>query len=88
MIGFLRMLIPLLILLSIAYAVLSWRARGRARARLERDWEEDGRPGDRDSYVEDGLEDYSGSFRRKMLLAIYVVPLFLIGLMVYLTNYR
>ena len=88
MIAFLRMLIPLLILLSLAYAVAAWRGRSKARDRLEQEWENEGRTGDRDSFVDEGLEDYSGSFRRKMLLAIYVVPLFLIGLMVYLTNYR
>ncbi|MAC79445.1 MAG: hypothetical protein CML66_15445 [Rhodobacteraceae bacterium] len=87
MIALMRMLIPLLIVLSIAYAVLSLRARARARDRLEQEWDEQGRTGDRDAFIEEGLEDYSGSFRRKMLLAIYVVPLLLIGLMVYLTNY-
>lgn len=88
MISFFRMLIPLLIVLSLAYAVLSLRARARARDRLEQEWEEEGRSGDRDAFIDEGLEDYSGSFRRKILLAIYVVPLLLIGLMVYLTNYR
>ena len=87
MIALMRMLIPLLIVLSIAYAVLSLRTRARARDRLEQEWDEQGRTGDRDAFIEEGLEDYSGSFRRKMLLAIYVVPLLLIGLMVYLTNY-
>lgn len=87
MISLLRMLIPLLIILSIAYAVMSLRARARAKDRLEREWDDEGMTGDRDAFIEDGLEDYSGSFRRKMLLAIYVVPLLLIGLMVYLTNY-
>ncbi|MGR3805868.1 hypothetical protein [Marinibacterium profundimaris] len=87
MISLLRMLIPLLIILSLVYAVAAFRARARARDRLEEEWEEEGMTGDRDAFIEDGLEDYAGSFRRKMLLAIYVVPLCLIALMVYLTNY-
>lgn len=87
MIAFLRMLIPLLILLSIIYAVASIRARHKARERLEREWEDGGGTGDREGFIDEGLDDYSDSFRRKILLGIYVVPLLLIALMVYLTNY-
>lgn len=87
MISFLRMLVPLLILLTIIYAVASIRARFKAKERLEQEWEEQGSKGDRDAFVDEGLDAYSESFRRKILLAIYVVPLLLIALMVYLTNY-
>ncbi|MEM8728278.1 MAG: hypothetical protein AAGF79_00045 [Pseudomonadota bacterium] len=87
MIAFLKMLIPLLILLSIVYIVASLRGRARAKARLKEDWDEAGHSGDREDFVDDGLDAYSSSFRRRVLLAIYIVPLLLIGLMVYLANY-
>lgn len=88
MIAFLRMLIPLLIVLGVIYAIASLRARARAKDRLEDDWDSSGGIGDQDDFVDQGLDAYENSFRRKILLAIFVVPLLLIALMVYLTNYR
>lgn len=88
MIEFLRMLIPLLIVLTVIYAGLSLYSRSRRKAKLEREWEEGPRDTDRETFIEEGLVAYGDSLRRKMILLVYIVPLALIALMVYLTNYR
>ena len=74
MIAFLRFFIPLLILQSIAYAVAVINARWRRARRLEAEWEAEGRPGDLDDYIDDGLDAFEKTLRYKLLLAIYLVP--------------
>ncbi|SHI54890.1 hypothetical protein [Wenxinia saemankumensis] len=73
--------------LAAIHALLSW-SRGRAeRARLVARWEEAGRPGDRESFVAEGLALYERSFRKRVLVLVYLVPLAALGLIVYLVNY-
>ncbi len=74
MIAFLRFFIPLLIVQTIAYVVVSLRARARERERLQSQWRDEGQPGDQEAFVEAGLEVYEKSLRHKLLLAIYIVP--------------
>ena len=42
---------------------------------------------DRDVFVDEGLEHYSHSLRRKLIFGVYLIPLGLIALIFYLTNY-
>lgn len=74
MIAFLRFFIPLLIIQTVAYAAVALQRRWRQRRRLEAEWQEQGRPGDLDEFLEKGLDEYEKSLRHKLLLAIYVVP--------------
>ena len=41
----------------------------------------------REAYVRHGLKDYDGSLRRKLILGVYVVPMALVGLIIYLVNF-
>lgn len=43
--------------------------------------------GDRDAFIREGLEDYDDSFRRKLILLIYIVPVVLVAVTVYLVNF-
>ena len=45
------------------------------------------RTGDRDAWIDEGLEEYDGSLRRKLILGVYVVPAVLMVVVIYLTNY-
>ena len=72
---------------TIVYVTLSLWSRAVRRDKLEQEWDEEIRTGDREAYVRDGLERYDGSVRRKLILGVYVVPLVLIGTILYLTNY-
>ena len=86
----LAILRPLLIgfaVLTVIYVVLSLYSRSLRKQKLEREWDEEVRSGDRDAYVERGLEDYRHSLRRRLLLLVYVVPLLLIAVILYVVNF-
>ncbi len=83
-----RLLVIGFIVLTVIYISLSLYSRAVRRGKLKTWWEEEGRPGDLDSYVEQGLRDYDGSLRRKLILGVYVVPICLVTLIIYLTNFH
>ncbi|MBC7180575.1 MAG: hypothetical protein H5U14_10890, partial [Roseovarius sp.] len=47
MVALMRLLIFGLIALTVLYLAISWYSRSVRRQKMERDWEEAGRPGDR-----------------------------------------
>lgn len=75
------------IVLTVVYVCLSFYARAVRRDRLEAEWDAAQGPGERAEFVEDGMDAYQHSLRRKLLLGVYIVPLLLVCLIVYLTNY-
>lgn len=88
MLALLRLLAICFVALTVVYVTLSLWSRGVRRRRLERDWDEARGPGDRDTFVAEGLRTYDHSLRRKLILGVYLLPLCLIGLIVYLTNFH
>lgn len=87
MIGFIRLIAMLFIVLSVIYICLSFYSRSVRRAKLKEKWEAGKQLVDRDTFVQRGLERYDGSMRRKLLLGVYIVPLVVIGAIIYLTNH-
>ena len=83
-----RLLVLGFVVCTIVYICLSLYSRSVRRGKLNKQWEEDGRQGDRESFVSQGLEDYDGSLRRKLILGVYIVPVCLVTLIVYLTNFH
>lgn len=83
-----KLLLILIIVLTVIYVCLSLWSRSVRRGKLQRQWDEDIRSGDRDAFVEAGLEEYDHSLRRRLILGVYVVPLVLIGIIIYLTNHN
>lgn len=81
-----RPLVLLLVALSVLYVGLSIYSRRVRRGKLELQWDEEGRDGDRNAFVRAGLKDYDGSLRRKLILGVFVVPLVIIGTIVYVVN--
>ena len=88
MLGLLKLLVMGFLVLSVVYVSLSLYSRSVRRAKLETWWEEEGRPGDRETYIRDGLDAYDHSLRRKLILGVYVVPLIAMGTILYLTNFH
>ncbi len=88
MLAFGRLMFFGLIALTVIYVCLSFYSRSVRRGKLKTWWEEEGRPGDLDAYVEKGLADYDGSLRRKLILGVYVVPICVVALIIYLTNFH
>jgi hypothetical protein len=87
MIGFLRLGLFLLVGLTVLYVLLSIYARSLERERLEKAWDADQGPGDRDAFIAEGMARYAGSLRRKLLWGVYVVPVTVISVLVYLLNF-
>ena len=76
------------IVLTIIYVCLSLYSRSVRKGKLEEWWEEEGRPGDREAYIEAGLKDYEGSLRRKLIWGVYIVPVVVISAVIYFTNFH
>ncbi|NOD65492.1 MULTISPECIES: hypothetical protein [unclassified Ruegeria] len=87
MIGLLRLLLILLVIQTIAYVALSFYSRGIRRRKLEDWWDEKGKTGNKEAFVERGLHVYDNSFRRKLILGVYIVPWVAISALIYIVNY-
>lgn len=82
-----RLFIIVFVVLSVVYICLSFYSRARCREKLEAEWDAGGIDMPREAYVRHGLTDYDGSLRRKLILGVYVVPMGLVGLIIYLVNF-
>ena len=82
-----RLMIIGFIVLTVIYVSLSLYSRSVRRGKLAEWWEEEGRPGDKDAYIEAGLKDYEGSLRRKLIWGVYIVPIMVVMLIIYFTNF-
>jgi hypothetical protein len=87
MFALLRFAVPLMIVLTIIYVALSLYSRDVRRGKLEAYWKEEGLTGDKDAFVELGLKDYDGSLRRKLIWGVYIVPVAVVSVLVYVMNY-
>jgi Ca2+/Na+ antiporter len=82
-----RLLVIGFLVLSVVYICLSLYSRAVRREKLEKEWDEEIQQGDRDTFVQAGLRDYDGSLRRKLILGVYIVPLTVISVIIYFTNF-
>ncbi|WP_420010876.1 hypothetical protein [Tateyamaria sp.] len=82
-----RVLFIAFVVLTVVYVSLSLYSRARRRDKLEAEWDEGSIATPRDTFVQDGLRAYDGSLRRKLILGVYIVPMVLVGLIIYLVNF-
>lgn len=87
MIAFLRLGIVLLVGLSVLYVLVSIYARSLERERLEKEWDAAQGPGDRAAHIEQGMLVYARSLRRRLLWGVYIVPVAVISVLVYVLNF-
>ena len=87
MIGFIRLFVMLFIALTVIYVSLSLYSRAVRKSKLKKKWHDGKQLVDRETFIQRGLERYDGSIRRKLILLVYVVPVVVIGLIIYLTNF-
>jgi hypothetical protein len=76
------------IVLTVIYLCLSLYSRSVRKGKLADWWEEEGRPGDREAYIDAGLKEYEGSLRRKLIWGVYIVPVVVISAVIYFTNFH
>jgi hypothetical protein len=80
------MAVLLLVLLTVVYVSLFFYWRAGVRMRLEEDWVMEGRPGDRDDWVEERLAPVARRIRTWLVFLVYVLPLAGLSIYVYITN--
>ncbi|ASP19565.1 hypothetical protein ANTHELSMS3_00848 [Antarctobacter heliothermus] len=89
MLALARFLIMAAVVLTVIYGSLWFYLRSRRRDLLETDWAADpSETRSQDDYVRDGLETYDKRRHRMLVLLVYIVPLCLVSLIVYLTNFN
>jgi len=87
MLGFARLLVFGFIALTVVYICVVFYSRSVRKGKLEAEWDEEIKDGDREAFVREGLIEYENSIRRKLILGVYVVPLMIIATIIYLTNF-
>ncbi|MGH1331070.1 MAG: hypothetical protein ACRBBK_09325 [Paracoccaceae bacterium] len=87
MIAMIRLAVFGFLAVGVIYLMVSFYSRSVRKEKLEKKWAETGSIGDRDDFVKAGLKAYDGSLRRKALLLIFIVPVVVIGVMLYVTNF-
>lgn len=75
------------IVLTVIYVVLSIWSRRVRRGKLNAEWEEEGMSGDREAFIDEGLEDYDQSLRRKLILGVYIIPVTVVAVIIYIVNF-
>lgn len=87
MMSFFRLLATGFLVVSAIYGLLVIAERLRIRRRLRADWHRAGKPGDLREFTRRGMADYARSFRRKLLLAVYVIPMVTVLVIIYVVNF-
>lgn len=82
-----RLMVIGFVALTIVYISLSLYSRSVRKGKLKEWWEEEGRPGELDAYIDKGLDEYDSSLRRKLILGVYVIPFTAMCIIIYFTNF-
>lgn len=86
MIAFIRVFFIAFVVLTVIYVSLSFYSRAVRREKLEVQWDDEGREGDKRAFVRAGLKEYDGSLRRKLIIGVYVIPVVIVSTIIYVVN--
>ena len=87
MIAFIRLAGFGLVGLTVLYLLVSVYSRSLQREELEKLWDADQGPGERDTFIEAGMMEYEKGLRKKLILLVYVIPTLVVIAAVYLLNF-
>lgn len=73
--------------LGVTFVLVSIYGRSVERERLEKKWDAEVKTGDRDAYIDEGLREYEGSLRRRLIWLVFIVPLLAIAGLTYVMNF-
>ncbi len=76
-----------LIVLAVAYVLVSIYSRSVRREKLEKKWDNEIKTGDRDAYIAQGMRDYDTGFRKKLIILVVIVPILIVGGLLYAVNF-
>ena len=86
MLGWMRNLIVMFLVLTVVYAVLTLLARGRARDRIKGEYVRSDKAVQKDDFIAKGLRDYQRSYRPMLIVSVYLIPIAILSLLIYLAN--
>lgn len=84
--NFVRLVVFGFIFLSVVYLLVSIYSRSIRREKLEDEWDEEIKQGDRDAFIAEGMKDYEGSLRKKLILLIFIVPICVVAALFVIVN--
>jgi len=87
--GFVRLFLFGLAFLTVIYVMISLYSRSVRKENLENEWDaapDSDAPGARDAFIDNGMAEYRGSLRRRLILLVYVVPIVVVGFILYGVN--
>ena len=87
MIGLIRLAVFGFLALSVVFVCLSFYSRAVRKGKLRAEWEAGPKDVDEDTFLDQGLKEYEGSLRRKLIWGVYIVPIVVIAVIIYLTNH-
>jgi hypothetical protein len=76
------------LILTVVYLLVAIYARSVERERLEKRWDAGDAEGERDAYVEQGMQAYEHSLRRRLILLVYIIPAAIVAVTVYVVNHN
>ncbi|MGV8954215.1 MAG: hypothetical protein ACOH2M_24160 [Cypionkella sp.] len=88
MIAIIRLAVVGFIILTLVYFVVGIYSRSVRREWLEKKFDAGGIEGDRDAYIEAGMQAYEHGLRRRLLWLVYIIPTLAVGVTIYFVNYQ
>tara|TARA_R110002110_G_scaffold40703_1_gene129978 strand:- start:194 stop:460 length:267 start_codon:yes stop_codon:yes gene_type:complete len=82
-----RLMVVGFIVLTVIYVCLSLYSRAVRKGKLRAEWYEGPQEQSLDEFIDEGLAEYDKSLRRKLILSVYVIPVILVSVVIYLTNF-
>jgi Ca2+/Na+ antiporter len=87
-IGWLRLALVGLVVLTLVYWLVSVYSRSVRREALEKEWDAGPQDIGRDAFIADGLKEYQHGLRRRLILLVYIVPAVVIPAIIYILNFE
>jgi hypothetical protein len=88
MIAIIRLAVFGVIALTVVYFLVGIYSRSVRREWLEKKYDAGGIEGERDAYIEAGMQAYEHGLRRKLLWLVYIIPTVVVGVTIYFVNYQ
>lgn len=87
---FVRLVVFGFLAMSVVYLCVSFYSRSVRREKLENEWAE-ANPGSTDMaarrvFVDQGMTEYDGSLRKRLILLVYVIPTCVVATIIYVIN--
>lgn len=84
MILWIRNLVVLFALLSVAFVCLSMYYRSKAKDRLRSQYAASDRSVDEKEFMAEGMKQYEASLQPKLLILVYLIPALILALLMFL----